>query len=161
MTGFGDHIGQRGENLFRHLITFTDHRPSPWFNPTFLGEKYPGIGVTLTGTGLTTPFFFAQIKTTQQGYRNDGRLRIKRLSENDLLRAAGYPGPTYVFGIDEPGECGYILAVDREGPSPVNGFPTTYPVNAENRPRLWEEVKRYWSRPRRLRSIFTDPERFE
>ncbi len=164
MSGSGDRIGERGESIFRLLITEFDGLPEPRFHPVFLGDKHPGVDflVGLTGTGSTTPFFFAQVKATRQGYRSrDGRLKMGRLSREELLAIARYPAPTYLFGIDVIRECGFILSVNEEEYSHLNGFPTAYPINPENRSRLWHEVKRYWERRRRLRSCFTDPDRSE
>lgn len=160
MTASGDDIGARGEILIRALITKFDDHDSPRFRPVFLGDKHPDMDflVCLNGNDKLSPFFFAQIKATRQGYRpGDGRLKIRRFSRKDLRSIARYPAPTYLFGIDEREECGFILTVSNEEAFPRHGFPTEYPLNAEIHSRLWKEVNQYWNRRRTFRSRFTDP----
>jgi hypothetical protein len=163
VTVSGDDVGERGEIIFRALMTPFDDRSEPRFKPVFLGEKHPGVDFLVRLNGARagiTPFFFAQIKATNQGYRpRDGRLRTRRLTREELRSIAQYPVPTYLFGIDvEPfRESAYILALNRSEFPPLNGFPTAHPVNAENRARLWDEVNQYWNRRIAFRSSFTDP----
>src|SRR5262245_22873586 len=59
-------IGDRGENIFELAITDYREFARPLFKPGFLGDKWPAVDyyVELVGVEGSTPFFFAQIKTT-------------------------------------------------------------------------------------------------
>lgn len=55
-----DALGDRGEAIFRVLITEFDTPAGPIFRPYFLGEKWPVVDfiVELMGAGATIPYFF-------------------------------------------------------------------------------------------------------
>src|SRR4051812_18901090 len=109
-----DDIGARGEALFFIMITRFCGRRRPFFRPHFLGEKFVTLDymVELIDAGSATPFFFIQVKTTTQAYVRDrmGNQRLKiHVSRADMQRLVAYPAPTYVVGIDEIEEIGYIV----------------------------------------------------
>jgi hypothetical protein len=154
-------LGQRGEALFYVLITKSHGREKPLFRPQFLGDKWPTIDfiVELENAGSITPYFFVQVKTTRGGYtKKDNRLKIPIYRE-DMRKLALYPAPTYIVGIDEIKERGYILSANGEWLQGLSSFPTAFPLDKINQDLLWKEVKDYWMkvkiRPRA--SHFIDP----
>jgi len=63
-------------------------------------------------TGDITPYFFVQVKTTREGYtKKHKRLKIK-VSKDNILKLASFPAPTYIVGIDENAETGYIISAN-------------------------------------------------
>jgi hypothetical protein len=144
-----DEIGQRGEALFFSLIThpFGD---APLFRPKFLGDKWPTVDflVELIGADLTTPYFFAQIKTTRSGYTKNKRLKIS-VSQIEMTKLALYPTPTYIIGIDDAPNYvglprGFIVSANGEWTESISSLTTDYPLNRDNQIALWNEVKVYW-----------------
>lgn len=142
-----DYIGLRGENMCNNLLTkFCLGRELPFFKPIFLGEKFQTLDfmVELVGAGEITPFFFIQVKTTREGYtKRDRRLKIK-VSAEAMSRLRAYPAPTYVVGIDEVQEKGYIVSANAGSPAVVSSLPTTFALDCSNLERLWYEVRDYW-----------------
>jgi len=156
-----DDIGTRGEALFFVLLTQFCGRSRPFFRPHFLGDKFATLDylVELVDAGSATPFFFVQVKTTTQGYtkQKDGKRRLKiQVSEADVRRMVLYPAPTYIVGIDERAEVGYIISANEEHLGRISSLPMDFPLNCTNLERLWNEVKVFWSqRDMRLRnSVF-------
>ncbi len=143
-----DDIGKRGELIFGVRITDPCGRNLPYFRPRFLGEKTQSIDclVELVGDGERIPFFFAQVKATRKGLTKTGqppRLKVE-VPREDVLRLARYPAPTYVVGIDEPKEVGYILAILAGMNTGLPSLPTNFPLNCDNLRLLWEEVRQFW-----------------
>ena len=100
--------------------------------------------VELVGAGEITPFFFIQVKTTREGYtKRDGRLKVK-VSPEAMSRLRAYPAPTYVVGVDEMQEKGYITSANAGSPDVLASLPTTFELNCANLERLWHEVREYW-----------------
>lgn len=145
-----DDLGTRGEALCHLLLTNFCGRSRPYFVPRFLGDKFITFDflVELTGTSGGTPFFFVQVKTTSTGYTTDkrGNRKLKvRVTRGDLLRMKNYPAPTYVIGIDEATQVGYIVSTNGDCPATLNGLPTTHELNCANLAALWQEVTTYWA----------------
>lgn len=144
-----DDLGRRGESLCHVLLTKFCGRTRPYFNPQFLGDKFASLDflVELIGSQRGTPYFFVQVKATRAGYQMDGtgqrRLKVK-VSRRDVQRLKQYPGPTYVIGIDEPTQTGFVVSVDDDCPNILTGLPTTHELNCANLRRLWQEVDDYW-----------------
>jgi len=92
------------------------------------------------------------------GYtRRERRLHV-RVSGEELQRLARYHAPTYIVGIDEPTERGYIVSANGERTRGWASMTTAYPLEGEVLARLRDEVEEYWARPRAaFRSRFTDP----
>jgi hypothetical protein len=112
--GARDDIGSRGESIFSTRIMNFCGRPLPYFRPYFLGDKAQTFDylVELVDAGDRTPFFFAQVKTTRKGYTKKHPRRLKvGMPGSDVKRFSLMPAPTYLVGIDEPGEVVYILAI--------------------------------------------------
>lgn len=144
-----DFIGTRGEAIFVQEIMNFCGRPLPYFVAYHLGAKFPTADylVELVDTDDTTAFFFAQVKTTRQGYgtRKGGRSYLKITVDKDKInRLAHYPAPTYLFGIDEQMAVGYMVAIDKVRQHRISGIPTTFRVDCVNLALLWQEVKAYW-----------------
>jgi hypothetical protein len=55
-----------------------------------------------------------------------------------------YPGPTYVIGIDEQREQGYLLSVNEPRTRGFGSIPMRYPMTFRNLQFLWEEVHAFW-----------------
>jgi hypothetical protein len=143
-----DDIGSRGESLFYVLITNFCGRSQPFFRPRFLGEKARTVDflIELIGAGEQTLFFFVQVKSTREGYTRQGgfpRLKV-RMSRREVRRLVLFPAPTYVVGIDERQEEGFILAVLEGMTNPIPSLPTNFPLKGANLRILSEEVRRFW-----------------
>ena len=144
-----DDIGARGEALFFIMLTRFCGRRRPFFRPHFLGEKFVTLDyiVELIDAGPTTSFFFVQVKTTTQGYVRDmtGNKRLKvHVSHTDMQRLVSYPAPTYVVGIDEIAEMGYIIAANHDSPARIASLPTAFLLDCDTLEHLWHEVKTFW-----------------
>lgn len=142
-----DDIGSRGEFIFGARIMNFCGRDLPYFRPRFLGEKAQTLDyvVELVGTGDRTSFFFVQVRTTQRGYTKKGRRLKVGISGTDLRRLSLIPAPTYLVGIDEPGEVGYLLAVLEGMAGTLSSLPTNFPLDGSNLPRLFWEVEQFWA----------------
>lgn len=158
-----DEIGQRGEAIFYVLLTRFYDRNTLIFRPQFLGDKWPAVDyiVELRGHSPTlTPYFFVQVRATRQGYtQKNNRLKIG-FSQSDAHKLAALPAPTYLVGIDEIDEKGYIIAVGQARSSGLSSMSTQFPLNQETQELLWQEVSNYWTKvaPFDLNSKFVDPE---
>lgn len=156
-----DDIGARGEALFFVMLTRFCGRRRPFFRPHFLGAKFVTLDyiVELVDAGIATPFFFVQVKTTTQGYLRDrmGNQRLKvQVSSSDMQRLVSYPAPTYIVGIDEIEEIGYLVSANRSSPAHISSLPTIFPLDCDNLEHLWYEVKEFWEqRDMNLESTFS------
>ena len=156
-------LGRRGEQLFSVMLTRFYGRAQPIFRPQFLGDKWPTADflVELTGDTLTTlPYFFVQVKTTRLGYDVQGRLRIQ-VTATEMQKLNALPAPTYVIGIDDIMEQGYIICAKRTHVGSINGLTTAYPLNERNQNVLWSEVLDFWEQLGTLHfdSHFVDEDR--
>jgi len=147
MASTRDLIGERGESIIRVLLTRFYGRRQPLFRPHFLGDKYPTVDflVELVGsTARVVPFFFVQAKATAEGYtKHENRLKV-RVSQDDMQRLVLYPAPTYIIGVDEPQEKGYIMAAVSTRIARVSSLPTTHPLDDTTLRTLYDEVLQYW-----------------
>ena len=155
-----DAIGGRGEALFYTAMTRFYGRRLPFFRPHFLGVKFMTLDffVELVDAGAVTPFFFVQVKTTTQGYtKKDRRLKVQ-VSAEEVHRLIAYPAPTYVVGIDERQEVGYLQAVLETQPQRIASLSTVFPLHRFTLEALWQEVRDYWYQRdmRFTRSYFVD-----
>jgi len=156
-----DVIGARGESRFLMLITEPHDGEQPIFRAQRLGDKWPAVDflVELMGSDGVAGFFFVQVKTTRQGYtERDRRLKVT-VPQHTVARLASFPAPTYVVGIDDVAGIGYVVSANGERLTNVASVPSDFPINRENRERLWSEVRRYWSSrlPGSFTSVFNDP----
>ena len=146
-SGAHDLVGARGEASFSLLVTRQHPVHGFLFEvPRHLGEKKRGVDffVELFSTGETTPYFLVQVKTTQAGYTTGGRLRVS-IGADEMRRLAGYPAPTYVVGIDEPHQRGYIVSANGESTVGFSGMCTDHPLTPEVLAELHREVEAYWA----------------
>ncbi len=101
--------------------------------------------VELCNAGSSTPFFFVQVKATRLGYtRRENRLKVQ-VSQARIRGLVSYPAPTYLVGIDDVDEKGYLVSVNGENLTSLSSLSTAFPINAPNRQQLWNEVKAYWT----------------
>lgn len=158
-----DALGRRGESIFHTLMTRFHKDTGPRFKAQFLGDKWRTVDyiVELVEAGDEfVPFFFVQVKTTRAGYTHrDGRLRVA-VSGGEMRRLAAYPAPTYVVGIDEARESGYLLSANGEHLTHLSSLTTDHPIDEDTRTRLWSEVLAYWRKHRATEFVseFRDPE---
>jgi hypothetical protein len=162
----GDEIGGRGEAIFYVRVTDLCGRKRPFFRPHFLGEKFAALDylVELIDAGEGTPFFFVQVKTTRRGQTRGTSapcLNV-RVSARDLRRMILYPAPTYVVGIDEREEEGYILAVHGDMRGQLSALPMNHPLDCNNLQMLWEEVREFWDQRDMVmkKSVFSIQDRY-
>ncbi|MBF2025296.1 MAG: DUF4365 domain-containing protein [Oscillatoriales cyanobacterium C42_A2020_001] len=129
------------------LITEFHSNSGPIFKPQFLGDKWQYIDfiIELVGAQTTTPFFFVQVKTTREGYTQKHRRLKVKIKSHQLQGIVSYPAPTYLIGIDEINERGYILSANEPHLKSLSTFSTKFPVNKQNREQLWNEVNDFWS----------------
>jgi hypothetical protein len=143
-----DDIGSRGEYIFCARVMVFCGRRLPYFRPRFLGEKAQTLDyvVELVDAAGAAPFFFVQVKATRQGYTKGPPRRLKvGVSGADVRRLTLIPAPTYLVGIDEPGEVAYIQAVLEGMTGPLSSMPTAFPLDCGNLPRLHQEVEQFWA----------------
>jgi hypothetical protein len=141
-----DHLGKRGENIaFLRLAEVCQAGDLPYFLPHFLGDKCPLFDalVELVGAGDKTPYFFAQVKATREGYNTKGRLKVE-VKKADVIGMVLYPAPTYVIGIDEKLERAYIVAVHGNMSKKISSLNVAHPLDCVTLEHLWDEVKDYW-----------------
>lgn len=95
----------------------------------------------------SAPFFLAQVKTSTRGYTvREGRLKLSVSSEH-LRRLAAHAAPTYLVGIDEPNEEGYIVSANGESAVGFSSMCTDHPLDADVIAALHSEVTSYWADP--------------
>ncbi|HST58942.1 MAG TPA: hypothetical protein VLK84_09645, partial [Longimicrobium sp.] len=125
------------------------------------GEKWPTVDfiVELLGAGPAVPYFFVQVRTTRAGFTARQRRLKVRVSQHSLRRLGKLPAPTYVVGIDEVGEAGYIVSANGESNVRIASLPTAHPIDRRRREQLWHEVYEYWKARQMtgFRSAFADP----
>ena len=143
-----DQIGQVGEALFAAKLTRFWGRPAPLFDVRFLGEKfeYADYLVRLVDAGPPWPIFFVQIKATLAGYTGDqNRLKVA-VAADEVRGLASFPTPTYIVGIDVPGERGYIISANNRAPKRLASLSTKFSIDdPATLQLLWDEVRAFWS----------------
>jgi len=158
-----DILGQRGEAIFYVLITKFHGRDKPVFRPQFLGDKWQNVDFIVeleNYSGKIKPFFFVQVKATKLGYtKKKRRLKVK-VRKKHVLSLSLYPVPTYIVGIDEISEEGFIISANGESLNEISSIPTDNPINENTQNILWEEVRSFWENTEmpRFHSYFSDPE---
>ena len=156
----GDEIGGRGEAIFYVLITAFCGNSRPRFKPQFLGEKFESLDylVELVGAGEPTPYFFIQVKSTSRGYTRTAPNRLKvEVKKKDVRRMIHFPAPTYLVGIDNVQEKGFIVSIHGTSAYSLPSLPTTFPLDCVHLEILWHEVKAFWETRNMVRtsSYFT------
>jgi len=151
-------LAQRGESWFQLNICKKDGSGRPLFRPAHLGSQWPTVDylVEAVRPGDSNAFFFAQVKCSENA--NGGAIPVT-FRPDQWRRLRAIPVPTYIFGIDDVTESGYILSVSGHR-RPIRSVPRAFPLNVENRERLWNEVVEYWHRRTAempFTSVFRDP----
>jgi hypothetical protein len=143
-----DQIGQVGEALFAAKLTRFWGRPAPLFDVRFLGEKFEHADylVRLIDAGPPWPIFFVQIKATLAGYTSGGKRLKVAVAEDELRGLASFPTPTYIVGIDVPGERGYIVSANSGSSKRIASLSTKFSIDdPANLQLLWDEVRAFWA----------------
>ncbi len=143
-----DDIGDRGQCLCYLLMTqIFPGRSTPFFRPRFLGDKYPTFDYLVELVGSEAHFFFVQVKSTRQGYRQGKKSRrlLVNVRRDDVQRMVASPIPAYVVGIDEPGKLGYILSMNEPRKTGLGGLPDKHLLDGGNLEKLWHEVRNFWT----------------
>jgi hypothetical protein len=79
------------------------------------------------------------------------------ITSGQLQRLSAYPAPTYVIGIDERSERGYIVSAHGEWTTGFSSMCTTHPLTSDVLAALHAEVERYWQHGATgFRSVFID-----
>jgi hypothetical protein len=142
-----DDIGDRGESIFRVRITQPcGTPPEPLFRAFFLGEKKATLDFMVELIGLTnrSAYCFVQVKTTIKKVQPKARTLKVRIKKSDIDKMVGYPGPTYIVGIDENSEAAYIISANKATSKDLPSIPLSFPLDAMNLAKLWKEVDDYW-----------------
>ena len=140
-----DDIGDRGQWLLALLMTQLCGRDVPYFRPRFLGDKYPTFDFIVELVDHPQYYFFVQVKTTTKGYtkKPPHRLLVK-VTQNDIDRMVACPAPSYVVGIDDPGQIGFLLSIN-ESRSQMTNMTTQFPIDCKLLKKLATEVRNYWT----------------
>lgn len=142
-----DVVGERGEWLCQLALTRKVGGTS-LFLPRFLGEKWPVVDLLVDvrnpPAGGPRPFFFAQVKSTQQGYQPNGRLKIPSVAREAAQALAAYPVPAYLLGVDEPQGRVYIVAVQGTIAG-MSSMSAAHELTEARLERLRDEVVAFWA----------------
>ena len=137
--------GARGEWIAMALLAKSIRPDSklPYFWPERLGEKFESLDLLVKAidVGHSIPFFFAQVKTTRKPFAlslTQPRLQV-RVEATALGRIRAFPVPTYVIGIHEPTERGFIVAASAA--QAIRSMTTAHELTAHTLGVLWNEVR--------------------
>jgi hypothetical protein len=142
-----DVTGYRGEKILELRLTDFAGLKSPLFRPGFLGDKWPSIDfyVELRNVRRTTPYFFAQAKSTARELRATSTTLKISSETRDIERLLRIPGPTYIFGIHEPSARVFVKSVHNGSQmKSVSRIPVSYELTTANLLRLHLEVQEFW-----------------
>jgi hypothetical protein len=146
--GKQDFIGNRGQSIAHARLTEMCRKNGlPYFDAHFLGDKCPIFDflVELVGAGQRCPYFFAQVKATRDGLTATSPQRLKvKVVKSDVRKMVLFRAPTYVVGVDEPGERAYVIAIFGGMKAGFSSMSTQHPLNPGTLKLLWEEVRDYW-----------------
>ncbi|MEB3218232.1 MAG: DUF4365 domain-containing protein [Nostocales cyanobacterium 94392] len=141
------------QDIFVALMTEAHSDDGAIFNIRFLDDKLPHVDciVELIGQRNFLPFCFIQLKSTKTGYtKKDKRLKVK-VSQESINGLSLYPAPTYIIGIDENEETGYIVSANGENLSSMASIITDFPINKSNRGTLWNEINDFWYKAKKIK----------
>jgi hypothetical protein len=138
-----DDIGERGQWIFALIMTELCGRDEPFFRPRFLGDKHPTFDYLVELVDVPQYFFFVQVKATTQGYTQRAPIRLKvQVSQADVDRMVACPAPTYVVGIDLPGQDAFLLSIN-EPRGRVSSLTTAHRIGCATLETLAAEVRDY------------------
>ena len=67
------------------------------------------------------------------------------MTRGELNAMVEYPGPAYLFGIDQIKEVAYVVAVTRKVSAGFSAMPTDHELDCQMLSQLWNEVRSFWS----------------
>lgn len=140
-------IGDRGERFVELKLTEHVDFGNPLFRPCFLGEKWPTLDlyVELYNIQNLTPYFFAQIKTTQADFTSSGKLIVNNVNANVVQKLLQIPAPTYIFGVHEPSRRVFIRSIHLgTQKKAITRIPPEYELSLDNLIHLRDEVLNFW-----------------
>ncbi len=146
-------LEQSVKDIFVALMTEAHSDDGAIFNIRFLDDYLPHVDcvVELIGQKDYLPFCYVQLKSTKTGYtKKDNRLKVK-LSKESVDGLSLYPAPTYIVGIDEKEETGYLVSANGEDLGSMTSISTDFPINISNRGTLWNEVNDFWYRAKKIK----------
>ena len=121
------------------------HGERPIFRPVFLGDKWPTADFLVELEGEPGMFFLVQVKTSTRGFTSDRARLLISADQRHLQSLADAPLPTYLVGVDEPGERVYFAAVQGTITSGRTSLSMFYSLkDAGIRERLYAKVKDFW-----------------
>jgi len=100
--------------------------------------------VELVGVEGSTPFFFAQIKTTVATLSPRARTLPIDAKKAQCESLFGVPGPTYIVGVHEPSRRAFILSMHARPSRGVFSIPLKHELHPANLRLLHEEVATFW-----------------
>ncbi|MEB3120345.1 MAG: hypothetical protein VKL41_03885 [Snowella sp.] len=139
-------IGDRGEIIFELAITYYSQFSPPLFKPAFLGEKWKPVDyyVELCGVKNETPFFFVQVKTTQNEIDLQNQILNINVSKEKCENLFKVTAPTYLVGIHEPSQRAFIISVYKKPSQGIYQIPLQYELTPNNLEVLHREVCDFW-----------------
>jgi hypothetical protein len=146
-------LEQSVKDIFVALMTEAHSDDGAIFNIRFLDDYLPHVDcvVELIGQKDYLPFCYVQLKSTKMGYtKKDNRLKVK-LAKESIDGLSLYPAPTYIVGIDEKEETGYLVSANGQDLGSMASIPTDFPINISNRGTLWNEVNDFWYRAKKIK----------
>lgn len=139
-------IGDRGETIFKLVITDYEQFQTPLFKPGFLGDKWPSVDfyIELEGVPDAQPFFFVQVRTTTSSlHPGADKLKINA-DKGKCEKLYAMPVPTYLVGVHEPTKKAYILSIHDKPTKGVYRIPLKHELTPANLKILHEEVREFW-----------------
>lgn len=128
-----------GESLFAVAIT-----RGYLFRPQHLGGNWPTSDFYVELNGLNEKLFFiVQVKSSIRGYDRNGNLRIQ-VPKSKVNQLRNYFAPTYLAGVDIPGEKVYLTAINFTVTKDIHKISPTFEVNAQTLGVLYGEVQHFW-----------------
>ena len=145
-------LEQSVKDIFVDLMTEAHSDDGAIFNVRFLDDlPHVDCVVELIGQKDFLPFCYVQLKSTKTGYtKKDKRLKVK-FPQESITGLSSYPAPTYIVGIDEKDETGYIVSANGDDLISFASIPTDFPINKSNRGTLWNEVNDFWYKARKIK----------
>jgi hypothetical protein len=136
-----DFIGERGEVLFKFLITDWCGKDRPWFQAVYLGEKYQAKDflVDLVDSNVGEANFYVQVKATKGRYigKGSGRKLNIKVSKSGMMRLKKVNAPVFVVGIDIDARKGYVVQITKETGDSITGISLSHPLNCTQIKRIW------------------------
>lgn len=114
------------------------------FRPQHLGGNWPTSDFYVELNGLDERLFFiVQVKSSIRGYDRGGNLRIQ-VPKSKVIQLRNYFAPTYLAGVDIPGEKVCLTAINFVATKDVTKISSTFEVNEQTLKLLYGEVQHFW-----------------